>query len=297
MKARYSIKDLEHLSGIKAHTIRIWEQRHNIIEPKRTETNIRFYEDEDLRRLLNVSFLVHEGVKISKVASLSDADRNLLVMEKAATGCQNLPEVNDFKLAMYNYDALAFGKTYELCVSKYGIEKTFTDVIGTFLTHIGLLWQTNTISVTHEHFVSNLVKQKIYSAIDKLSVPNNPKALTYLLYLPAAELHEMGLLYLQFMLLKSGHNVIYLGQNLPADFVNEIYERKKFDRLVSIYTTAPNTCDVDAYLLAMKKSLAPKNVKLYACGGQLNNSLDQFRKDETLILHQSLAELSAALGV
>ena len=153
MNSNYSIKDLEQLSGIKAHTIRIWEQRYEVIKPRRTETNIRYYEDADLRKLLNVSFLVHEGVKISKVSKLSEDELHEMVQEKSCAQGNFALEINALKMAMFEYNQSAFDIAFNECILKYGTEKTFTEVLGEFIGQLGVLWQTNTISVTNEHFV------------------------------------------------------------------------------------------------------------------------------------------------
>ena len=217
MKSTYSIKDLERLSGIKAHTIRIWEQRHHIITPQRTDTNIRFYEDKDLKKLLNVSFLVQEGVKISKVANLNDEELSQMVQAHAHFTENYTVEINALKMAMFEYDDDAFHKAFSDSLAQYGEEETFTHVIGGFISQLGLLWQTNTVNLTHEHFVSNLIKQKIFAAIDRLPESKKEDVKTYLLYLPGKELHEIGLLYLAYLLKKRGRRIISMGQNTPNE--------------------------------------------------------------------------------
>jgi DNA-binding transcriptional MerR regulator len=297
MKAKYSIKDLEYLSGIKAHTIRIWEQRHGIICPKRTETNIRFYEDDDLRKILNVSFLVHEGIKISKVADLSDQELCQMVQDKSTFKSQKFPETNDLKMAMYEFDTDKFDETFQACVLKYGEEATFTQVLGDFISQLGLLWQTKTVSVVHEHFVSSLIKQKLYSAIDRKENSFVPEGPVYLLYLPSNELHELGLLYLQYYLLRHNRKVINLGQNTPAEYLREVYDKVKFDILVSVSTTQPNAADAEIYLLNLKKSFEDTAVKIFMCGPQLIDQIEQFSGDKTLHLFRSLTEMKASIIV
>lgn len=297
MKVKYSIKDLENLSGIKAHTIRIWEQRHNIIEPKRTDTNIRFYEDDDLRKLLNVSFLVHDGIKISKVATLNEAELHELVRERNKQYNNVLPEVNDLKMAMFAFDTQAFSKIFTSSVEKYGVSETFTRVLGDFINQLGLLWQTKTVTVAHEHFVSNLIKQKLYSAIDGLRVPPKADAKTFMMYLPHNELHEIGLLYLQFYLLSKGQKVIFFGQNTPLEFLFEVYEKMPFDYVVSVFTTHPHASEAEEYLHALKQELLKRNTILYACGGQVVEVMPNFENDNSIKLARSLSEIKGLLPV
>ena len=275
MTSKYSIKDLEQLSGIKAHTIRIWEQRYDVIQPRRTDTNIRYYEDCDLRKLLNVSFLVHEGIKISKVTQLSEEEMHDLVQKKSgANGCYSA-EINALKMAMFEYDQVAFTKAFDACVKQYGSDKAFTEVLGEFIAQLGILWQTNTISVANEHFVSNLIKQKLYSLIDATRVIPKNDAKTYLLYLPANELHEIGLLYLQYQLLINGQHVIFLGQNTPSTYLNEVYSKTPFNEVVSIFTTNPHCDEVSDYIENLAASLENYPVQFNFCGGQVHKLLER----------------------
>ena len=295
MDSKYSIKDLERLTGIKAHTIRIWEQRHELIVPKRTETNIRYYSDDDLRKLLNVSFLVHRGVKISKVAKLSDAELQHMVLEMSSKDNDYVTESNELKMAMFEYDQEAFEKTFDYCMSNYGEEETFTKVLGAFLEQLGILWQTQTVSVSHEHFVSNLIKQKLYSSIDRLKFETKKNAKTYLLYLPGNELHEIGLLHLQYVLKKKGERVIFLGQNTPLDYILEVYNKTPFDVVVGVFTTNPHEDDVKDYLASLKTKLNGHAVSCMFSGYQLNNLIESGYTDKSISLYKSLSELRKEL--
>ncbi len=295
MDSKYSIKDLELLSGIKAHTIRIWEQRHELIVPKRTETNIRYYNDHDLRKILNVSFLVHRGVKISKVAKLSEAELQHMVLEMSSKDNDYTSESNALKMAMFEYDQEAFEKTFDACIAKYGEEETFTRVLGAFLEQLGILWQTQTVSVSHEHFVSNLIKQKLYSSIDRLKYETRKNAKTYLLYLPGNELHEIGLLHLQYVLKKKGERVIFLGQNTPMDYILEVYNKTPFDFIVGVFTTNPHEDEVKDYLSDLKSKLNGHRVSCMFSGYQLNNLIEDGYSDSAISLYKSLSELRKEL--
>ena len=291
MNSQYSIKDLERLSGIKAHTIRIWEQRYNIIVPKRTKTNIRYYEDSDLRKILNVSFLVHHGVKISKVASLTDEEMCEKVKEQAKFSGDYAAETNDLKVAMFEFNQQAFDQAFSRCIDKYGEEETFTNVLGAFLEQLGILWQTETVSVSHEHFVSNLVKQKLYAAIDRVNVSTKKNAKTYLLYLPSNELHEIGLLHIQYFLKKRGERVIFLGQNTPSDYLVDVYKKTPYDELIGVFTTSPNCDEIPDYLDNLKSKFNGYKIKCRFSGAQLYKVIEQGFNDNRISLFKNLNEL------
>lgn len=215
----YSIKDIEQLSGIKAHTIRIWEQRYKLIEPKRTETNIRYYDDAQLKFVLNVALLLKNGYKISKISDLSEKAFNQeieRVYEQTLlhnTDVQLDLDSNDLVVSMIDMDATKFHRIYENSVKNNGFEKTIIGLIYPFLEKVGILWSIDQINPAHEHFVSCLIRQKIISGIDRLEEPKEGKK--FLLFLPAGEHHEIGLLMAQYLLKKRGGRVYYLGQNLP----------------------------------------------------------------------------------
>lgn len=270
MESKYSIRDLEHLTGVKAHTIRMWEQRYEIVKPQRTDTNIRYYLDQDLKRLLNVAVLVHGGMKISKVADLTDAERNALVLDASKYQGNHESQINGLKIAMLEFNESLFERILTNSMATVGSEMTFSKIIGGLIQQIGILWQTNTISVAHEHFASNLIRQKLYVAIDDvMGSMQSGSEKTYLLYLPADELHELGLLYLSYLLQNAGHRVIYLGQSVPIEYLNEVLTSVKVDALVSIFTTYPYKDNIQKYFDAGAKLIGDRNLKWYVGGRQL----------------------------
>ena len=197
IKVNFSIKDLENLTGIKAHTIRIWEKRYNLLSPDRSDTNIRNYSLTSFQKLLNISYLNNNGLKISKIASLKEEEIPIKVREIASRGKVEDHAINAFKVAMLNFDQVLFYNTYNNLIEN----KTFNDVFYTvflpLLKDIGLLWQTHTISPAHEHFISVHIKQKILLNIERLqSLEPKPTSKTYVLFLPDNEIHDIGLLYL-----------------------------------------------------------------------------------------------------
>ena len=297
MQSTYSIKDLERLSGIKAHTIRIWEQRHRIIEPKRTDTNIRFYCDDDLRRLLNVSYLVLNGVKISHVANLTEEELHGMVEERACQASNYTAEINAFKIAMFSYSESAFNEAFQLSIQNNGQEVTFTKVLGGFISELGILWQTNTVKISHEHFISNLIKQKLFSAIDQCQVVPNAEKPTFLLYLPSNELHEISLLYLAYLLKTKGAPIICMGQNTPGEYLSEVYSKVQFDYAVSVFTTNPHSEDVEAYILDLGRKLQDTDVKFLFCGAQLAEIIEKGFTASNVSLYKNVAELQQNLPV
>ncbi len=224
MRAVYSIKDLEKISGIKAHTIRIWERRYNIVEPKRTPTNIRFYSDADLKRLLNISILNQNGIKISKIAHLSDDQLRGRVLDLCLDGRNNDVQIESMMIAMLDLDEHKFVNTLSASIIKLGFEECMEQILFPFLDRIGVLWQTGSINPAQEHFISNLVRQKLIVAIDNEMQNNEPEGLKLIMFLPDRELHELGLLFYNLMARKEGVGVTYLGVSVPLNDLIKVQE-------------------------------------------------------------------------
>ena len=254
----YSIKELEKLSGIKAHTIRIWEKRHNIIQPERTSTNIRFYSDEDLKKIINVSMLNNYGVKISKIAGMSfeEISRKILDMTSAQTTASGY--IEQLVVAMVDLEEELFEKTLRTLVKKFGFEQTLTEAVYPFLEKIGILWQTKNITPAQEHFISNLIRQKIIAAIDVLPVASDNQK-KFLLFLPEHELHEIGLLFNYYLVKKAGHKVYYLGQNVPYDDLIAIVATHNPHVLVTSMTT-PMIGGVTNYLTKLSQQFPKQQI-------------------------------------
>lgn len=234
---KYSIKELEHLSGIKAHTIRIWEKRHNLIQPARTTTNIRLYSDEDLKKIINVSLLNNHGIKISHIADMPADELNRRVLELTKTQSDAEVHIDQLILAMVDLEEERFEKTLSTLVIRFGFEKLILEIIYPFLEKIGILWQTRNITPAQEHFISNLIRQKIIVAIDSLPIPveSNNKIV---LFLPEHEMHELGLLFYHYLARKAGHRTYYLGQRVPHDDLITVVKTLKPHTLVTSLTTS-----------------------------------------------------------
>lgn len=270
VKKTFSIRDLENLSGIKAHTIRIWEKRYGLLSPDRTSTNIRMYSLESLQKLLNVTLLYHNGYKISKIAEIPENDIPLAVREIVARNSVKNHAINAFKLAMMNFDQSLFQNTYNSLMANRSFREIFWEVFIPFLEELGLLWQTNTIGPSHEHFISSLIKQKIYSNIDKVqAIEPSKKDKVFALFLPENEIHEIGLLYVHYEVVLHGYKSIYLGAAMPLDFLPDI--QKYFTNLIflSYFTVMPTKDGVDNYIKNFAETLNLNgNTRLWILGQQ-----------------------------
>lgn len=245
----FSIKDLENLSGIKAHTIRIWEKRYGLLKPERTESNIRYYDLENLKKLLNISILNNQGHKISRIAAYTPEELETKVREHTSGNDDHKHFINSLKVSMLNYDRNLFEHTYNSLVAESSFKEVFVDVLVPFLQNIGLEWQSNSITPAHEHFITNLVKQKLLINIERVQqvLPKNPDEV-YVLYLPINEIHEFGLLYIHYELLLKGKYSVFLGQSVPTDNLKSVQKIFKKIHFISYFTVKPDPDDVLDYL-------------------------------------------------
>jgi MerR family transcriptional regulator, light-induced transcriptional regulator len=244
----YSIKDLEHLSGIKAHTLRIWEQRYNIITPKRTDTNIRLYDDIDLKLVLNISLLKDHGFKISEIAKMSAADMTHEVMAITEKKLNYPDQIQTLTISMIDLDEDRFEKIMSTNILQQGFEQTMINIIFPFLTKIGMLWQTGAIGPAQEHFITYLIRQKLIVAIDGQLPSRKTVPKKFMLFLPDGELHELSLLFANYLLRSRQHKVIYLGQSLPFQDLCAAFQVHKPDYLLSIITSTPSQNEVQPYV-------------------------------------------------
>ena len=249
VKTNFSIKDLENLTGIKAHTIRIWEKRYNLLSPNRSETNIRNYSLTSFQKLLNISYLNNNGLKISKIADLKDDEIPIKVREIASRAKVEDHAINAFKMAMINFDQVLFYNTYNNLIENRTFSDIFYDVFLPLLEEIGMLWQTNTISIAHEHFVSVHIKQKILLNIERLqSLEPKPISKTYILFLPDNEIHDIGLLYINYALRSRGYHTIFLGESVPMDSLTDLHDFFEDITFISYFTVNPDTKLIPEYL-------------------------------------------------
>jgi len=250
IKSSFSIKNLENLSGIKAHTLRIWEKRYNLLEPERTDTNIRRYSLDSLRKLLNVTLLYNHGFKISKIASLNADEIPKLVRSIALKSNTEQVSINAFKLAMINFDYELFDNNYDEIQQHHDFEYIFMKIFMPLMKELGILWQTGAISPSHEHFITNLVKQKIHVQTENLqrNKSKNDVQPIFVLFLPENEIHELGILYLNFLILSKGYRTIFLGQSLQISSLQTLYSYDTSFNFVSYLTVEPNKDEIMPFL-------------------------------------------------
>ncbi|PSR52216.1 helix-turn-helix-type transcriptional regulator [Adhaeribacter arboris] len=248
---QYSIKELEQLTGIKAHTIRIWESRYGILKPKRSETNIRTYDDDDLKHILNVSLLNQNGYKISKIACMSVCQIGdaILSLSESREECPH--QISALVAAMVEMNEERFDKVLSTVILQKGFEAAVNLLVLPFLKKIGILWQTGNINPAHEHFVSNIIRQKFIVAIDGQIILSGSDVPRFILFLPEGELHELGLLFMQYILRTRQVRVLYLGQNLPLADLIKAYEGFRPNYFCTIITSVPARAELQAYLNAL----------------------------------------------
>ena len=260
---KFSIKDVESLTGIKAHTIRMWEQRYNLLDAKRSSTNIRYYDEKDLQYLLNVSVLNQNGHKISKIAQFTDEQIKHSVFEISKKSIENSSQIQLLIAAMLNYDEQDFEKIFSHHIAHDGLEHTMIELIFPFFKMIGVLWQTGTIKPAQEHFITNLIKQKIAVAIDafgyKKAHDQTPK---YILYLPENEYHELGLLFAHYIIKSRNKQSIFLGTNVPYDDLDSVVRTYKAENLFTVLTSGYATENLQAYINQLAHDFPQCNIHI-----------------------------------
>lgn len=267
IKSVFSIKDLENLSGIKAHTIRIWEKRYDILQPMRTDTNIRLYDLASLQKLLNITLLHDYGYKISKIATYPQDKIPSLVREIISSKTAKSHAISEFKMAMMNFDQELFFNTYNWLIAEKSFKEIFHQVFIPLMNELGLLWQSDTITPAHEHFMSYLIKQKLLINTEKLQVLKQTKNdKVFVLSLPMNEIHELGLMYLNYEILLLGYKTIYLGESMPIENLKDL--KKHFDSIVfvSYLTVQPERDILDEYIQKMSDELVDDKTQLWFTG-------------------------------
>jgi len=297
VKSNFSIKNLEHLSGIKAHTIRIWEKRYNLFEPERTDTNIRLYNLENLQKLLNVTLLYNNGYKISKIASLSHQEINENVHKLTINKNADDWSLGLFKLAMINFDQRLFTKTFNDLLEQFSFSEIFKNVFVPLMNELGVLWQTNSISPSHEHFITSLIKQKIHAMCEDLQQNSTRRTdRRFVLFLPDNEIHELGLLYLQYEVLNNGFQCVFLGQSVPIESLSNLIDIGEPITFISYFTIEPAQDKIESYLNTFNSEIIENiDSELWILGYQV-----QFISDEMpdkMRIFNSIDDVIYALNV
>jgi len=273
IKTSFSIADLENLSGISSDTIRKWESRYELLRPGRTRSNIRRYDLHNLKKLLAVSFLSRNGYKISELASFTEKQLNTGVNELLSSNVDFGHHIHSLMVAMISFDRHLFEETYNRLLVTMSFSDLFIKVISPFLQDIGTLWQSSSITPAHEHFISNLVRQKLLINIERLTYREVSNKDTFVLFLPLNEIHELGLLFLHFTLLLNGRNSIYLGAGLETMDLTDI--RKNFPgRLTFItnMTVNPEKQKLSSYLEHFRKTVLGKNDQVWVTGSKVKEA-------------------------
>lgn len=250
----FTIKDLESLSGIKAHTIRIWEQRYSFLKPQRTCTNIRTYSSEELKTVLNIALLSKYGFKISHIDKMDHTEIHRKLMALNDSQAQQEKLVNDLIGYMIDMEVEKLEALLDRFIITRGIEKTIHQLLFPFLERIGILWQTNNINPAQEHLVSNVIRQKLIAGIDA-AAPLLRRDKTILLFLPEGEHHELGLLYMYFLLKSRGVRVLYLGSNVPGKDVSFVARLKKPQLMYTHITCVPANYKIERYLNGLREQV------------------------------------------
>jgi DNA-binding transcriptional MerR regulator len=268
---KYSIKDIERITGIKAHTIRIWEQRYQFIEPHRTDTNIRYYDDNHLKTLLNISALIKNGKRISQISKLSTPEirqeLERLAHQSSTEGDYFNVQVDALVVAMLELDEEHFEKVIASGSIRYGFEHVMTGLIIPFLQKVGILWSTGEINVAQEHFITNLIRRKLLVAIDA-HVGKASKKSKFILFLPDGELHELGLLFAKFLIRKRGFQIIYLGQSVPLPDLISVGQEYQPDFFLTYFTLGQGIPKTREYIQGMQQEFPSSN--LLICGPLAN---------------------------
>jgi len=292
MPAKYTIRDLERLSGIKAHTLRIWEQRYGILAPERTATNIRWYSAEELKKLLNISMLNNHGIKISRIAQMSVEEITRQAVELIEKEGEDSEHVTSLVIAAVELDEARFEKIFSGCILRQGFENTVHHIILPLLRKIGLMWQTGSIHRAQEHFVSSLIRQKLIVAIDSCIARPAAQPRRFMLFLPNGELHEIALLYYHYLLKSRGHESIYLGQSVPFDDLGIVCGIRNPDVMLTVFTGDPRDLSIQEYIFKLHQAF-PDN-RILVSGQKL--IVKQISLPDNVVLFNGPEDLLTLLG-
>lgn len=287
----FTIKDLENLSGIKAHTIRVWEQRYSFIKPQRTETNIRYYSNDELKTILNIALLNKYGYKISHIDKMPPEEIRTKIVSLSNVQAQQERIVNDLIQYMVDLDIEGFESVLDDYILVRGIDKAITQVIFPYMERIGILWLTNHINPAQEHLVTNIIRQKLIVGIE--GIHNHVQVdQSVLLFLPEGEHHELGLLYMYYLLKNRGITTLYLGANVPVKDIEFVARLKNPDYLYTHLTSMAGSFNFDKFLHQVQVKLAGFPVVI---SGQLTRNYKK-KLPANVTLIRSLQEVGEYVG-
>lgn len=299
VKTEFSIKDLENLSSVKAHTIRIWEKRYHLLEPDRTDTNIRKYDLESLKKLLNITYLYKAGHKISKLAGMTPVQIQTLIkkdMEIHATTYG----LEMFKAAMLEFDGNKFDESLKNLLDKKSYSDVYSKVFVPLLNKTGVLWHIGSIDPSHEHFISEKIKRSLILETANLKKHIVAKEFpVFVLYLPTSEIHEISLLYANFEVVSNGFPTLYLGPNIPIESLKHVRKQIPNAVFVSYFTIQPETENLKSYIDSFQEQVGTKN-ELWILGNRGYNYENNHENiklfDEIEVFRNHLQTLSQSIS-
>ena len=291
--AQYSIKEVETLSGVKAHTLRIWEQRYEFLRPERTDTNIRFYSDDQLRLLLNVATLNRSGMKISKIAELKSGELNREVLKVFEQTHQPDNLLDSLVHAMLDFDEQRFEKVLSSAIVKLGFEEAFIQLIFPFMSRTGVLWTTGAVRVVQEHFITNLIRRKIYVAIDGINHEPSTASKKFVLFLAEGETHDLLLLFTDYILRKRNHAVTYLGNSLPLKELDYVASALNPNFIVLYQTIQMDYMPFSEYLQSLSSAFPSSRI---LAGGYQISQVDTALPNNCVPVY-SAADLLSAVAI
>ncbi len=292
IRISFSISDLENFTGIKAHTLRAWERRYGLFSPERTEGNQRYYDLNNLQKLLNVKILYDHGHKISEIAAMPAQEIPQNILNATSTKLTFDYAIDSFKMAMLEFDQLKFEKTYQGLKEVIGFRDIFIQVFIPLLEQIGLLWQVNSISPANEHFISNLIQQKVLTNIEQVGQQVDFSGdHVFVLYLPMHEIHDLGLLFLHYELMSTGNRSIYLGQSVPIDSLGHLRDRFPAITYVSYFTVNPDVTKIDKYLQRINDELLTRKADDFWILGRQTAHMDRDKLPDRVNIYPGLNQL------
>ncbi len=289
VKTHFSIRDLENLSGVKAHTIRVWEKRYRLFSPKRTDTNIRKYDLESFKKLLDITFIYNHGIKISKIAAFSPQKIKDIILENAILHKEHYA-INGLKNAMFDFDTDHFNKIFSQLLKTKTFDEIFEEIFMPFLKEIGMLWHLGSIDVSHERFVSELIKRKTIERINLLSsrLAKNYTKTRVCLFLPFDEIHDIGLIYANYLLEKSGIKTTYLGPNIPLESLTRQFCKNETLLFVTFFTTKPDNSSIKSYLDCYQKIVCENEKYPLWILGQKHNEVQKQNTASNIVCFDSI---------
>jgi len=261
----YSISDLQRLTGVQTHTIRIWERRYHALEPMRSAGNTRFYDDRQLRRLLNIVGLSNSGLKISQVCALTEDEMNVLLEKEVEKSVSPVEKYEYYvsQLLSYglSYDEFQFGELITNAITKYGLKNTYINIMYPLLVRLGLMWRSDNICPAQEHFLSNIIRHRITSATENISLKKKYKS-TWVLFLPEEDDHDIGLLFANYLLKAAGHKVIYLGAKVPVESVRDVIEKVQVEHLLVFMLRSQSAEVTMEYVKGLSAAFAQQDIHI-----------------------------------